>query len=165
MADNHDYQFWPCDDFMTRNYPFIELDGRFYCFDYYALVDNIYHGLFKACIANEVKHGHRWSDAQTDAVENGVAEIFEGLLPGAKVYRNLKYKLSGAKEETGELDVVVVASGMLIVVETKGMEYFQDSPILHPEKLLNFYKRSVKRAGEQTRRFIAYVDDSENNIV
>ena len=162
VVEIHDYQFWPCDDFVTKTYPFIELDNRYYCFDYYAFVDNIYHGLFKACIANDVKFGHKWSDAQTDAVENGVAEIFESLLPGVKVYRNLKYTSTGNKE--GELDVVAVSSGMLIVIETKGMEYFQDSPILHPEKLLNFYKRSVKKAGEQTRRFMEYVDNS-NEIV
>ena len=161
----HDYQFWPYDDFITKRRPFVELDGHFYCFDYYTFVDNIYHGLFKACIANEGEFGHKWSDAQTEAIEEGVAEVFQKLLPGCSVYRNLKYKKPGAKDDTGELDVVVVCSGLFIVIETKGMEYFQDSPILHPEKVLDFYNRSVKRAGVQTRRFVEYVNKAKGQVI
>ena len=161
----HEYQFWPIDDLPIKDRPFIEIGGRHFCFDYYTFADNFYHALFKACIAKEQRgHGHAWSDAQTAAIETGVADIFSKLFPGAKVYNNLKYKCVRGKTETGELDVVVICPGMLIVVETKGMEYIHESPIIHPERVLEFYRRSVNKAGAQTRRFLDYVDSARDNV-
>ena len=162
----HEYQFWPIDDLSIKDKPFIEIGGRYFCFDYYTFADNFYHALFKASIAKEQsEHGHAWSDAQTVAIESGVANIFSKLLPGAKVYQNLKYKSVGRGTVSGELDVVIVCYGMLIVVETKGMEYVHESPIVHPERVLEFYRRSVNRAGAQTRRFLDYVDSVRGNVV
>ena len=161
----HEYQFWPIDDLLIKDRPFIEIDGRHFCFDYYIFADNFYHALFKACIAKEQKeHGHDWSDAQTAAIESGVANIFSKLLPGTKIYNNLKYKCGREKTETRELDVVVICPGMLIVVETKGMEYIHESPIIHPERVLEFYRRSVNRAGAQTRRFLDYLGSIHGNV-
>ena len=165
VSIEHEYQFWPIDDLHIKDRPFIEIDGRHFCFDYYTFADNFYHALFKACIAKEQKeHGHAWSDAQTTAIESGVANIFSKLFPGAKVYNNIKYRSARGKTETGELDVVVICSGMLIVIETKGMEYIHESPIIHPERVIEFYRRSVNKAGVQTRRFLDYVDSTHGNV-
>lgn len=160
-----DYQFWPIDDLCIRDKPFIILGTRAYCFDYYTFVDNIYHALFTLCRDKEFRHERRWSRSQAKAIEEGVANIFSNLLPGAKVLENVRYTPTGKNGDARELDVVIICAGVTLVIEAKAIEYIHEPPILRPDKVLSFYRNSAKKAGEQTRKFLDYVADSRTRTI
>lgn len=164
-ATTHEYQFWPIDDLAIRDRPFIILDGKSYCFDYYTIVDNIYHALFVLCRNKEGAHGNLWSDAQSNAIENGVADVLQNLLPGVMVLTNVYYSPTGRDGDRRELDVVALCAGLTIVIETKGIAAVHESPMLAPDKILSFYRNSANKAGQQTRKFFDFLADKHTRKV
>lgn len=169
---SHQYRYWPIDDLIIKDRPFVEIESKFYCFDYYTFVDNIYRALWRVIIDADKENSGKWRNAQTEALENAVAEVFSKLLPNCRVLRNIFYQPSNKGTRT-ELDVVIVCSGLLIVIEAKGVALRHESPIVDFNIVKSFYENGLKRAREQSSRFDSYftshdwieLKDEHGNIV
>lgn len=153
----HDYQFWPFDDFVIKDRPFLKIGSEYYCFDHYNFSDNIYRSLFKIFKENDTKD--LWKSGQKSASEGAVCEVFSRLLPGCKQLKNVRYFLRGDKGRPQELDLVVLCSGMLIIVEAKGIWLRHASPIVDLKATREFYKNGLAKAGEQSRRFQTHLEE------
>jgi len=151
----HQYRYWPIDDLVIKDRPFVEIGSKSYCFDYYTFVDNIYRALWRVIVDADKCNSGKWREVQTKALEGAVAEVFSRLLPNCRVLRNVYYQPSNRGSRT-ELDVIVVCPGLLIVIEAKGVALRHESPIVDFNLVRSFYEKGLKRAREQSCRFDAY---------
>ena len=154
----HDYQFWPLDDFVIKDRPFVKIGSEYYCFDQYNFSDNIYRALFRVFKEKDTKS--LWSSRQTTAIESAVSEVFAHMLPGCRQLKNVRYFLKGDAGHPQELDLVVLCSGMTIVVEAKGIWLRHTSPIVDLKSTKAFYEQGIAKAGFQSRRFQEHLDES-----
>lgn len=160
VRGSHKYRYWPIDDLVIKDRPFVEIESKYYCFDYYTFVDNIYRALWRVIVDADKCNSGKWRDVQTEALESAVAEVFSGLLPDSRVLRNVYYQPSNKGSRT-ELDVVVVCSGLLIVIEAKGVALRHESPIVDFNLVRNFYEKGLKRARDQSSRFDTYFNSHD----
>lgn len=84
--DHSQFSSWPIIDLPVQKRPFIQIDNKYYCFDYYTFVDNFYRVIQKNI--QRLKPDYKWSDVQKEASEKMVSEIFSQILPGCIIYND-----------------------------------------------------------------------------
>lgn len=146
---------WPMIDLPIQKRPFIAIDGKYYCFDYYSFVDNFYRAVQKA-ISRAVPE-YKWSDMQKEASETMVADIFSELLPGSKVYRDNYYPKKTSLKNLVENDLIVVYADALLIVEVKAGSFVFTSPITDFEHHIESYKSLIEKADHQCKNTYDYL--------
>ena len=112
---SHDeYAGWPAIDLPIQKRPFIKIDEQYYCFDYYSFIDNFYRAIQKT--VTRLLPNYRWSAKQQNASETMVANIFEKILPGCRIYQNNFYPQNRSLKNMAENDLMVVYYDVIIVV-------------------------------------------------
>lgn len=156
---NGEFGGWPIVDLPIRKRPFIVIDGKSYCFDYYSFADNIYRSIQKA--TTRIKHDYQWSSIQQSASERMVAETFESLLPGCKTYLSNYYPINNSLKQMAENDLIVLYDDTLIIVEVKAGSFVYTSPITDFNAHIKSYKKLIEEADLQCHRTREYLKKTD----
>lgn len=148
-----EFQGWPIIDLPIQKRPFIKLLDGYYCFDYYSLMDNFYRVLQKAI--KRKTPDYNWSDAQKEASEQMVADVFSSLLPGCIVYRDNYYPKGHGKR--AENDILITYLDTLFIIEVKAGSFVYTSPILDFQAHITSYKNLIEKADHQCKNTYDYL--------
>ncbi len=113
------YSGWPLRVWPIFKRPFIRLDGRYYCFDLYSLLDNLYRVMQRLIRNLKPSYEQTWNRIQQKASEDLPFKYLETLLPGADVWRQVYYRgktVTGASEWC-ETDGLLIYDDHLFVIE------------------------------------------------
>lgn len=158
--DQSEYKYWPVVTLPIHDRPFIELDGRFYCFDYYSLMDNFYRVVQKTVLADDRGYEAWWTEAQQEASEALVENVFARLLPGCVCYRNNHY---GPRKSRSENDLLVIYSDVIISVEVKAGQFTAAPPLTDFDTHVRQYKALIEKSGTQSQRMLDYLRANPHN--
>ncbi len=158
--DQSEHEYWPVVTLPIHDRPFIELDGRFYCFDYYSLMDNFYRVVQKTILADDHGYEARWTEAQQEASEALVENIFVRLLPGCVCYRNNYY---GPRKSRSENDLLVVYSDAVISIEVKAGQFTAAPPLTDFDMHVRQYKALIEKSSTQSQRMLDYLRTTPYN--
>lgn len=159
-----EYAGWPIQYLPIQRRPFITVDGKYYCFDYYSLSDNFYRAFQRAIVS----HGSAdsWNKSQKDASEQAVAKLFRKLLPESEVFIDNYYPVNNSKKRMAENDLLIVYYDICIVVEVKSGSFIYTSPIVEFDEHIKSYKKLIEESDHQCERVERYIRDCDSdNIV
>lgn len=150
------------------NKPFLEIEGRSYCFCAANFLDNFYRSFYRAIRNRFVSEGLgsnndfvlSWKDQQALASEEGVAELFKKLLPGSKICVNGYHPTKGTawnKHSFQESDLVVLFDDVLIAVEVKAGAFCPTDPLDDAEGHIKSFTALLGKASKQAQSTIDYV--------
>lgn len=151
------YKNWPIVSLPVRRKPFIKLDGRFYCFDYYTLMDNFYRVIRETLIECDADYEQTWQIKQKEASEEFVAKIFSTLLPGCTCYTSNYFSPTNKKRDLAENDLIVCYHDSLIIVEIKAGSFTYAPPLTDWSKHVRDYKSLIEKADHQCSKAHEYL--------
>lgn len=152
---SEDYSGWPIVDLPVQKKPFIEVDNKFYCFDYYSFSDNFYRSIQKTISHKEPEYN--WSTVQQEASESAVADIFQKLLPGCIVYINNYYPKNQSLKHMCENDLIIEYYDVIIIAEVKAGSFVFTSPLLDFDHHIESYKNLIENPENQCQRTYDYL--------
>ncbi len=151
---NGEYGGWPIIDLPTSKRPFIKVNNKSYCFDYYSFVDNFYRSVQKA--TTRIKN-YQWSTLQQSASEKMVSDIFKKLLPECTIYSSNYYPKYQSLKQPNENDIIVIYDNTLIIIEVKAGSFVYTSPISDFDSHIKSYKKLIEEADIQCQRTKEYL--------
>lgn len=152
---DEEYSGWPVVDLPVQKRPFIEIDGNYYCFDYYSFSDNFYRAIQKA--VSRLDSGYNWSTVQQQASESMTAGIFKSLLPACSVYQNNYYPVNKSLKQMYENDLIIQYYDVIIIVEIKAGSFVFTSPLTDFEQHIKSYKSLIENPENQCQRTYNYL--------
>ncbi|MCU7204364.1 SEC-C metal-binding domain-containing protein [Turicibacter sp. TA25] len=152
-----EFSGWPILDLPIQKRPFLEVNEKYYCFDYYSFVDNFYRSLQKT--VRRLQPSYKWSDYQQLASEKMVEDIFRSLLPGCSTYTSNYYPANGI-QHMAENDLIVLYDDTIIIVEVKAGSFVYTPPFIDFEAHIRSYKSLIEKADEQCKRTEVYLKSS-----
>ena len=155
---SNDHEYWPITQLPIQEKPFIQLEGRFYCFDYYSLVDNFYWSVKKALIRSGKETHEQWNMLQAQASEKAVEAVFKRLLPGCSTFVNNYYRDPDHKKNFAENDLIVCYDDVVLFVEVKGGAFPLYPPICDCERYVETYRDILGKADWQCTRTARYYE-------
>ena len=158
--DNSEFAGWPIRDLPVQKKPFIKIEDRYYCFDYYSFVDNFYRVLQKSL--KKVDPAYNWGDKQKEASEKMVSEIFTQILPGCTVYTDNYYPQNGSMKKMAENDIVVLFNDAMLIVEVKAGSFVYTPPFIDFGNHILSYKSLIEKADHQCQRTYDYLMSKAN---
>ena len=150
-----EYPGWPIIDLPIHKRPFIEIDGCYYCFDYFSFVDHFYRAIQKM-ISRQAKE-YDWNKKQQKASENMVADLFRKILPGCTVYENNYYPHSTSLKQMNENDLLIQYYDTLFIIEVKAGSFVYTAPLTDFEQHIKSYKKLIEEPDIQCERTLGYV--------
>ena len=163
LFEHPEYPGWPIIDLPIQKRPFIEIEGKYYCFDYYSFVDNLYRSIQKA--VTRLDKEYNWSTTQKEASENMVAGLFQSLLPSCTVYSNNYYPKGNSKKQLCENDLLVIYYGVAIIVEVKAGSFVYTAPLVDYEQHIKSYKTLIEAPEMQCKRTNDYLLANDTAIL
>ena len=168
MNKNAPYAGWPLKRYPSRLKPFLKVDGRYYCFHTHNLTDHIYRALKEVILNAEPSYKDDWQIKQGEIVEQYAFEIFAKLLPGAQIYRNVKYKWypneNESKKMPCEADGIVSFDDNLFIVEVRSGSFSPHSPNTDFEGYQKSMENLIGKPYTQGRRLYGYLKEHENGV-
>lgn len=156
-----DFSGWPIWNLPIQYKPFIKIDGKTYCFDYYNLFDNFYVALQRAIRNHGKEYGDRWNNIQGYSSERLVGGVFESLLPGCKVHYSNYYPLK--KKDIAENDILIEYKDVLLIVEVKAGTFVYTPAMMDFQAHKKSFKTLVEKAENQCLRAKKYITDGIDN--
>ena len=150
-----EYPGWPIIDLPIHKRPFIEIDGCYYCFDYFSFVDHFYRAIQKM-ISREAKE-YDWNKNQQKASENMVADLFRKILPGCTVYENNYYPHTTSLKQMNENDLLIQYYDTLFIIEVKAGSFVYTAPLTDFEQHIKSYKKLIEEPDTQCERTFGYL--------
>lgn len=150
---------WPIVELPIIFKPFIKIEGKYYCFDYYNFIDNIYRTLQKSI--GRLDPTYKWSDVQQELSENFVNNIFKKILPGCSIHKSNYYPIVGKNKQFAENDLLIEYDNVLIVVEVKAGSFVYTAPIVDFEAHIKSYQTLIEKADLQCSRTVDYLKSKE----
>lgn len=160
---HEEYAGWPVIDLPIQKRPFIKIEQQYYCFDYYSFIDNFYRAIQKT--VTRLLPNYRWSDKQQNASETMVANIFEKILPGCKIYQNNFYPQNKSLKNMAENDLMVVYYDTIIIVEVKAGSFVWTAPFTDFDSHIRSYKTLLEKADNQCKRTFDYLISNDTAIL
>lgn len=160
-----DFEFWPVLSLPIQKKPFIEIDGRYYCFAYYNLFDNIYRILQKLLFETNVSNKDAWEKIQKETSENAIASLFDNLLPGCKIFLDNYYPEKESLKRMNENDILIEYENSLFIVEVKAGSFSPVPAIINYQSHLSSYKSLVEKADQQCQRTLGYLKRQNNSPI
>lgn len=154
-----EYPGWPIIDLPVQKRPFIEINGQYYCFDYFSFIDNFYRAIQK--MISRVKNEYQWSKNQQIASEKAVADIFGNLLPGCTIYSNNFYPVGTSLKQMCENDILVQYNDILCIIEVKAGSFVYTAPITDFKQHIESYKKLIQEPNNQCKRTLDYINSGE----
>jgi hypothetical protein len=161
-----EYAGWPLRIWPVFKRPFIKLHGRYYCFDLYSLLDNLYRVLQKLIIKHKNSYQSKWNEKQKEVSEELPFKYLRKILPSEETYRSVYYKWhtsAGGGKEWCEADGLLVYDDHLFVIEVKAGAFTYTSPANDFPAYIESIKSLILKPAVQGRRFIEYLN-SENTV-
>lgn len=155
--DQGRYKNWPIVSLPVRRKPFIKLDGSYYCFDYYTLMDNFYRVIRQTLIECDANYEQMWQIKQKEASEGLVAEILSNILPGSTCYTSNYFLPTNKKGGLTENDLIVCFHDSLIIVEIKAGSFTYAPPLTDWSKHVRDYQSLIEKADHQCSRVHEYL--------
>lgn len=153
--EKSEFAGWPVIDLPIQKRPFIKLDDKYYCFDYYSFMDNFYRSIQKT--VTRLAPDYSWANQQQDASEKMVETIFQQLLPGCMIFRGNYYPINGSIKQPAENDLLVLFANVLIIVEVKAGSFIYTPPLTDFEGHIKSYKALIEKADWQCKRTYDYL--------
>ena len=150
-----EFSGWPIVDLPIHKKPFLKIDDRYYCFDYYSLIDNFYRVLQKTLTKHD--KSYNWAEVQNRASEEMVGNIFKSILPGCTVYRNNYYPIKSSLKNMAENDILILYCGLLFIIEIKAGSFVYTPPITDFDAHIKSYKKLIEEPEEQCLRTLNYI--------
>ncbi|NLC93474.1 MAG: hypothetical protein GX677_08455 [Treponema sp.] len=150
-----EFSGWPIIDLPVQKRPFIKISDKYYCFDYYTFMDNIYRIIQKT--VKRLDESYLWADIQQETSENMVADVYKQLLPGCVIYQNNYYPINKSWNRAAENDLLILYAGVLIIVEVKAGSFIYTAPITDFESHIKSYKSLIEKADWQCQRTYDYL--------
>jgi len=113
---NNEYSGWPLIELPVYERPFINIEDKFYCFDYYNLFDNIYRIIQKVLRQKDLSYKDTWGIRQIDVTERMVSDLFKKILPNCTVYTSNYYPKNKSLKNCAENDILILYYDNLIIV-------------------------------------------------
>lgn len=116
---------WPSNDSRIYTRPLIARDGQYYCPNPVTLMRNR-SAILEAAIRETDRryHGNQFAKARGKLVERLALEHFRSLLPTARIYENLYYRVvEGGVTQRFETDGVIVFDDRLFILEMKSAPF------------------------------------------
>ena len=155
---SHDeFPGWPIWNLPIKYKPFIELEGKAYCFDYYNFFDNFYVALQRAIRNHGNEYGDRWNESQGHSSEKLVGSVFECLLPGCKVHYSNYYPLK--KNDSAENDILIEYKDVLWIIEVKAGTFVYTPAMMDFQAHKKSLTALVEKAENQCLRTKKYITD------
>lgn len=158
---NEKYPGWTLIELPVFERPFIKINNKFYCFEYYTLFDNIYRVIQKTIKRRDNEYSQIWAKRQMDVTENIVANLFEKLLPGCTVLMSNYYPKNKSLKQCAENDLLIIYDGNLIIAEVKAGSYTYRAPILDIQSHISSLKTLVEKADGQAERTLKYLKSED----
>lgn len=136
--------------------PFLELDGRFYCFSIDNFIDNIYRSTLRVIRANNPGSSNQINLIQNNLSEEISLKLLKKMLPKSKLYKNVFYKApvgGNGKDEWCECDGIFIFDNVMIIVEVKGGALSPVSPFSDEVAYLKSLDDLAKNPYNQSLRF------------
>ncbi|MEA5020866.1 MAG: hypothetical protein VB027_10930 [Gordonibacter sp.] len=151
-----------------RNYPFISIGEKTYCFCYANLMDNFYRAFYAAtrrrnqsdAIESREAFVNEWKESQATASEGAVASLLGKLLPSATIYQNIYHPKKGvtySKKASQESDLVVVFDDCALAIEVKAGSYCPTDPMEDREGHVKSFRTLIEKAAKQARSTVDYL--------
>lgn len=147
---------WPLKVWPIFQRPFLEIDGRYYCFECHCLLDNLYRQIQRAIFDKMPKYKTTWAKKQQDISESLPVEFFKGILPEARIYRSVFYPWP-QKNDWAECDIVICYEDHLFIVEVKAGSFTYTSPATDFPGYIDSLKNLVYKPAKQGTRFLEYL--------
>lgn len=157
----NEYAGWPIIDLPVQKKPFIKIDDKSFCFDYYNFFDNIYRNVQKAISRKAPEYSPTWSSKQQHASESLVEEIIHGLLPNATIYRDNYYPKKNSLKDCAENDLIVIYDSIVIIIEVKAGSFTYTPPITDYQAHIKSFKTLIEKADFQCERTYNYLDKDQ----
>lgn len=157
FTNQESYSAWPIRDLPIQKKPFIRIDSRVYCFDYYNLFDNIYRVIQKSIKELSPDYTTIWADKQKEASETLVENLFKEILPGAITYTDNYYPKNNSLKHCNENDLIVIYEDIVLIVEVKAGSFTYTSPMIDYKSHIKSFKDLVEKADKQCERTYEYV--------
>ena len=158
---NNEYSGWPIIELPIFKKPFIKIDNKYYCFDYYSLFDNIYRVIQKLFRGKDSTYADLWISRQNNVTENMVANLFRKVLPGCTVYISNYYPKKKSLKQCAENDILVLYDDNLIIAEVKAGSYTYRAPILDIKSHKKSLETLIKKADGQAERTLKYLKSAD----
>ena len=162
------FKGWPLSLWPTWNKPFLKVNNKYYCFDMYAVSDNIYRAIQKIIYRLKPEYQTTWNDFQKEVSEELPFQIFTKLLPEANFYRNVYYRWkTGENQKTNwiECDGLVLYDDHLFIIEVKAGAFTYTPPTTDAPAYIESIKSLLFTPAEQGQRFLEYLESSENVLI
>ena len=159
-----DFSGWPISSLPINRKPFIELNGRSFCFSYYSLFDNFYRIIQKEIMRLRPAYKEEWNRRQELASVDMVSEVFRNLLPGAQTFTSNFYPKENSLKHCHENDLLVLYDDVLLIVEVKAGSFPQSPPITDYKAHVSAYKALIERTDHQCNNTLRYVEGKSKVI-
>jgi len=156
------YAGWPLIELPVFQRPFIFVDNKGYCFDYYNLFDNIYRVIQKLITKEEPSYQPIWSEKQKVSTETIVGKLFSKLLPGCTILQSNYYPIAKSLKQCAENDILIIYDGNLFIVEVKAGSYTYTAPIRDIISHIESLKTLVGKADSQAARTFQYLQSDKS---
>lgn len=158
-----DYSGWPISELPVQRRPFICIQDKYYCFDYYTLSDNFYRAVQRAIVLHTSTE--EWKDLQKDASEHAAETVFKKLLPGSEIYRDNYYPVNRSLKQMNENDLLIIYNRVMIIVEVKAGAFVHTSPMTDFEAHKTSYIALIEAPDHQCERVSQYINRSDSSEV
>lgn len=154
---------WPIIDLPVQKKPFIKIEGRYYCFDYYTFTDYFYRAVQKAVTCQ--KPQYTWADFQKIASEKMAADVLASILPGCTIYSDNYYPCNGSLKNLAENDLLVLYNDVLLIVEVKAGSFVYTAPMTDVKSHIKSLRTLIEKADHQCKRTYDYLKSKEYPII
>jgi len=158
-----EFSGWPLRVWPTMKRPFVRLQGRVLCFDFFTLFDNIYRVLQRLIFRLAPDYKQTWNERQQSASEALPFEYLEKLLPGACVYRPVYYpwKAGTGPPQWCEADGLLLYEDHLLIVEVKAGAFTYTSPATDLPAHISSLENLLRNPASQASRFLQYLESAQ----
>src|SRR6266568_1047430 len=158
-----EFSGWPLRLLPINVRPVIRVDEKYYCFDLFSLMDNLYRIFQRMITRLNPDYKDTWNYKQKVVSESLPFELFERLLPGAKIFRPIYYLGSAGKpggQNWCETDGLILYDDHLIVVEIKAGAFTYTPPATDFPAYMDSIKNLLLKPAMQAKRFLSYLNSS-----
>jgi len=155
---------WPLRLLPVHVRPFVKMEDKYYCFDLFSLMDNLYRVIQRMIARLKPTYKETWNNKQKVVSETLPFELFERLLPGAKIHQTIYHLWSTGKageQNWCETDGLIIFDDHLIVVEIKAGAFTYTPPATDFPAYMDSIKNLLLKPAMQAKRFLDFLNSSD----
>lgn len=159
LYEHTEFAGWPIWNLPVERRPFIKINDKSYCFDYYVLFDNIYRAIQRVIRNKGREYVDGWGKIQQEASEKIVEKLFKKLLPDCVCYRGNYY------QKDDENDILILYKDVILIIEVKAGAFTFTPAMTDFEAHKNSFEELVNKAGDQCFRLEKYLKTNSPAII